>query len=292
MPNLLNFSWLTFDWLNFRHKLYRRMVYGLMAMVMVLGIGVTTAQPSQAGWFDLLIRGVQVYQLSNMSDAQEVDLGGGINRQIFASGGMKRYRNNSLNAYVDGIGQDLAAVSDRPNIPYTFQIVEDESVNAFATMGGFVYVTTGLMRAADNEAELAGVIGHEIGHIVNRDSVHQMRQAAIAQGITGALGVNRDRLVNIGTQIALQLPASRNAEYAADQSGFNTMGRAGYDQTGMVTFMQKLVRQGSPPEFLSTHPDATNRVNALRQLDSEAAVPGATAGLNTNAYSAQVSALR
>ncbi len=292
MPNPSNLTWLNFTWLNFRHKLYRRLVYGLMAMVMALGIGVATAQPSQAGWFDLLIRGVQVVQLSNMSDAQEVDLGSGINRQIFAGGGMKRYRNNSLNTYVDGIGQGLAAVSDRPNIPYTFQIVEDESVNAFATMGGFVYVTTGLLRAADNESELAGVIGHEIGHIVNRDAVHQMRQAAIAQGVTGALGLNRDRLVNIGTQIALRLPASRNAEYAADQSGFNTMGRAGYDQTGMVTFMQKLVRRGSPPEFLSTHPDAGNRVTALRQLDSEAATPGATAGLNANAYSTRVSALR
>ncbi len=287
LPNLLNFSWL-----NFRHKLYRRLVYGLMAVVIVLGIGVTTAQPSQARWFDLLIRGAQVYQLSNMSDAQEVDLGSGINRQLFASGGMRRYRNNSLNAYVDGIGQTLAAVSDRSNIPYTFQIVEDRAVNAFATMGGFVYVTTGLMRAADNEAELASVLGHEIGHIVNRDAVQQMRQAAIAQGVTGALGLNRDRLVNIGTQIALQLPASRSAEYAADQIGFHTLGRAGYNQAAMVTFMQKLVRQGSPPEFLSTHPDAGNRVNALRQMNNEAAVPEATSGLNANAYRSQISALR
>lgn len=244
MLNLLDASWL-----NFRHKAYRRLVYGLMSMILVLGIGVTTAQPSQAGWLDLIFQGVRVYQLSNMSDAQEVDLGSGINSQLFQSGQMRRFRNDSLNAYVNGIGQKLAAVSDRPNIPYTFQVVDDNSVNAFATMGGYVYVTTGLMRAADNEAELAGVLGHEIGHIANRDAVHQMRQAAITQGITGALGVNRDRLVNIGTQIALQLPASRSAEYAADQHGFYTMGRAGYDQTGMVTFMQKLVRGGSQPEF-------------------------------------------
>ncbi len=275
------------------HKLYRRVVYGLVAMIMVLGIGVTTAQPSEARWWqDLLIQGVRVYQLSNMTDAQEVDLGRGINDQLVRSGQIKLYSGGELNAYVDDIGQSLADVSDRPNIPYRFQVVEDDAVNAFATMGGHVYVTTGLIAAADNEAELAGVIGHEIGHIAGGHAREQMRQAAITQGITGALGVNRDRLVNIGAQIALQLPASRSAEYEADRHGFHSMGRAGYDQTGMVTFMQKLVRRGTPPEFLSTHPDARNRVNALQQLDSEAALPEATYGLSEGSYDSNISSLR
>ncbi|MGC1308757.1 MAG: M48 family metallopeptidase [Phormidesmis sp.] len=287
MFNLANFSLL-----NFRNKVYRRFVYGLMSLVMVLGIGVTTAQPSQAGWLDLIFQGVRVYQLSNMSDAQEVDLGSGINKQLVESGQIKLYKNPGLNAYVDGIGQKLADVSDRPDIPYTFQIVEDDAVNAFATMGGFVYVTTGLIEAADNEAELAGVLGHEIGHIAGGDAREQMRQAAITQGITGALGVNRDRLVNIGTQLALQLPASREAEYEADQHGFETMGRAGYDQSGMVTFMQKLVRQGSTPEFLSTHPDARNRVNRLQADLETSAMPEATAGLNESAYASNIRPLR
>ncbi|MEO1682484.1 MAG: M48 family metallopeptidase [Cyanobacteria bacterium J06631_12] len=250
------------------------------------------AQPSQAGWLDLLLNGVRVYQLSNMSDSQEVDLGAGINRQLIESGQIKIFEEPTLNAYVDDIGQTLADVSDRPDIPYTFQIVEDDAVNAFATMGGYVYVTTGLMAAADNEAELAGVIGHEIGHIAGEHAKQQMRQAAITQGITGALGVNRDRLVNIGTQIALQLPASRSDEYEADRHGFYSMGRAGYDQTGMVTFMQKLVRQGSPPEFLSTHPDARNRVNSLQQLDNADAIPDAVYGTSESEYDVTVSSLR
>ncbi len=278
--------------LDFKSKLYRRLVYGLVAMTMVLGIGVTTAQPSQAGWLDLIFQGVRVYQLSNMSDAQEVDLGSGINNQLVSSRQIRLYRNNSLNTYVNDIGQRLAAVSDRPDIPYTFQIVQDSSVNAFATMGGYVYVTTGLMAAADNEAELASVIGHEIGHISGRHAVEQMRQAAITQGITGALGINRDRLVNIGTQIALQLPASRSDEYEADRRGFDTMGRAGYDQAAMVAFMKKLVRQGSPPEFLSTHPDARNRVTQLQQDLNESALPQATAGMNETAYSSNIAPLR
>ena len=280
-----------FNFIDFKAKVYRRLVYGLVAMTMVLGIGVTTAQPSQAGWLDLLIQGVRVYQLSNMSDAQEVDLGRGINRQL-VNGQVRLYRNADVNRYVDEIGQRLVRVSDRPDIPYTFQVVQDSAVNAFATMGGYVYITTGLMAAADNEAELAGVIGHEIGHIANRDAVQQMRQVAITQGITGALGVNRDRLVNIGTQIALQLPASRSAEYAADRHGFDTMGRAGYDQSGMVTFMQKLVRQSSQPEFLSTHPDARNRVDSLQQRLDSSALPEANAGLSESEYSNNISSLR
>ena len=280
-----------FNLIDFKAKVYRRLVYGLVAMMMVLGIGITTAQPSQAGWLDVLIQGVRVYQLSNMSDAQEVDLGRGINRQL-VNGQVRLYRNADVNRYVDEIGQRLARVSDRPDIPYTFQVVQDSAVNAFATMGGYVYVTTGLMAAADNEAELAGVLGHEIGHIANRDAVQQMRQVAITQGITGALGVNRDRLVNIGTQIALQLPASRSAEYAADHHGFDTMGRAGYDQSGMVTFMQKLVRRSSQPEFLSTHPDARNRVDSLQQRLDSSALPEANAGLSESEYSNNISSLR
>lgn len=278
--------------LNFKNKVYRRVAYALASLVLILGINTATAQPSQAGWLDLLINGVRVYQLSNMTDAQEVDLGGGINKQLVESGQVKIYNDSALTAYVDDIGQTLAEVSDRPDIPYTFQVVDDEAVNAFATMGGYVYITTGLMAAADTEAELAGVVGHEIGHIAGRHAVKQMRQAAITQGITGALGVNRDRLVNIGTQIALQLPASRSDEYEADRHGFYSMGRAGYDQTGMASFMQKLVRRGAPPEFLSTHPDARNRVDALQELDETDAIPDATFGTNEAEYSNQIRSLR
>ena len=272
--------------------LTRRLALVLAGLMMAIGLNVATAQPSQAGWLDLIFSGVRVIQLSNLSDAQEVDLGTGINSQLVNGRQIKLYRDPALNTYVNDIGQRLAKVSDRPEIPYTFQIVEDNAVNAFATMGGFVYVTTGLMAEADTEAELASVVGHEIGHIAGRHAVKQMRQAAITQGITGALGVNRDRLVNIGTQIALRLPASRSDEYEADQHGFYSMGRAGYDQSDMVSFMQKLIRQGSPPEFLSTHPNATNRVAALREMDETEANPNATFGTNATEYGYVVNSLR
>ena len=277
-----------------KSKLYRRTALGLSALFMTIGIGVATAQPSEAGWLDLIFNGVRVFQLSNMSDSQEVSLGKDINAQLVNQGQIKLYDEPGLNAYVEDIGQALAAASDRSDIPYTFQIVEDDAVNAFATMGGYVYVTTGLIEAAETEAELAGVIGHEIGHIGERHSVKQMRQAAIAQGITGAidLGENREQLVNIGTQLAWRLPNSRQAEYEADVYGFETMGRVGYDQEGIVNFMKKLVRQGSPPEFLSTHPDARNRVNSLQERLETEAEPEATYGMNPTAYSNNIAPLR
>lgn len=275
-----------------RKALTRRLALFLAGAMMAVGLNVATAQPSQASWLDLIFTGVRVLQLSNLSDAQEVDLGAGINSQLVNGQQIRLYQNSALNTYVNDIGQRLAKVSDRPDIPYTFQIVDDGAINAFATMGGYVYVTTGLMAAADTEAELASVIGHEIGHIAGKDALQQMRRAAATQGITGALGVNRDRLVNIGAQIALQLPASRSAEYEADRHGFHSMGRAGYDQSEMVSFMQKLIRQGSPPEFLSTHPNAVNRVAELQELDETEAIPSATFGTNEADYSYVVSSLR
>lgn len=293
MSNFLNLRLPTLEDLT-QNKIYRRVVIALISLSMTVGVGAMTARPSEAGWLDLIFSGVRVLQLSNMSDSQEVSLGKDINAQLVNRGQMKLYNDPGLNAYVDDIGQALAAASDRPDIPYTFQVVDDDAVNAFATMGGYVYVTTGLIEAADTEAELASVVGHEIGHISGRHAVKQMRQAAIAQGITGAidLGENRERLVNIGAQLAWQLPNSRQAEYEADASGFETMGRVGYDQEGMVNFMKKLVRQGSPPEFLSTHPDARNRVNSLQnRLDTEAE-PEATYGMNEAAYSNNIAPLR
>ncbi|MEO0756374.1 MAG: M48 family metallopeptidase [Cyanobacteria bacterium J06648_16] len=284
------------DFVSFRavlkSKLLRRTTYGLLAFFVTLGIGLVNPAPSQAGLFDLIFNGIQVLQISNMSDEQEVALGADINQQLMATE-FRTYNNSQINNYVKSIGDRLVPYSDRPGIPYTFQVVNDDSVNAFATMGGYVYVTTGLLAEADNEAEVAGVIGHEIGHIAYKHSLERMKQAAISQGIAGALGLGNDQLVGLGVEVALHLPASREAEYASDEHGFVTMGEAGYDQSGMVTFMQKLVREGgSPPEFLSTHPHADNRVDSLQDMLDDEAIAGANNGTDASYYSSQVSALR
>ncbi len=190
-----------FNLLFLRYR--RRWFYPLLSLVVALGISVGSPRISQAiPWSDLILRGVQVIQLSNISDKEEVQLGKQINQQLLSSE-FQLYRNPDVNRYVEQIGQRLVPWSDRPNIPYTFQVVENDSVNAFATMGGFVYVTTGLLKTADNEAQLAGVIGHEIGHIASRHSVEQMRETAIAGGVASVAGLDRNVAVNIGVELAL-----------------------------------------------------------------------------------------
>lgn len=250
--------------------LYRRGLYAVMALLLAVGMGLATPMPSHANLLELLFQGVRYIQLSNMSDRDEVALGSQIDQQLKAQG-VTIYRGNpAINEYVNAIGQRLAATSDRPQIPYTFQVVADNSINAFATTGGFVYIQTGLIRAASNEAELAGVMAHEIGHITGRHVINRMQQAAIANGIAGALRVRQDTMVNLGMQLALELPNSREAEYDADRRGFFNMGRAGYDTTGFITFMQTLERRGgTPPEFLSSHPNPGNRVNNLQAMHNE-----------------------
>ncbi|HSM80683.1 MAG TPA: M48 family metallopeptidase [Nodosilinea sp.] len=273
-----------------KNSFLRRGLYGLLATVMAVTIGLATPTASQAGLFDLIFQGIRYVQLGNLSDQDEVNLGTQIDRQLKAQGVRVYNRNSAINAYINDIGQRLAANSDRPNLPYTFQVVADDSVNAFATAGGFVYVQTGLIKAAANEAELAGVMAHEIGHITGRHAINQMRQTALASGIAGALEVRQDTLVNLGVQLALQLPNSREAEYDADRRGFNNLGRAGYDTRGFISFMQKLEGGGSA-EFLSTHPNPGNRVSNLQGMNSAGTYPNNGVGTDAAAYQSRIRGL-
>lgn len=252
---------------SFRSRRHRRhLLYPLLSLVLTLSLVVGTSGAARAiPWFDLIFQGVQVIQLSNISDSQEVKIGKQINQQLVREE-IRLYRNPEITRYVDEIGQRLEQQSKRPDIPYTFQVVDDQGINAFATMGGFVYINKGLIAAADNEAELAGVISHEIAHITKRHAIQQMRQTAIARGLATAAGLNTNTLVNIGVDLALRRPNSRQDELEADQLGLKTLEKAGYAPAGMVSFMEKLLKQGgSVPTFLSTHPATSDRIAALKQ---------------------------
>lgn len=267
-------------------SLRRRWFYPFLSLAIVVGICFGQPMASQAiSWADLIRGGIQVIQgiqLSRLSDSQEADLGRQINDQLTSSQ-VRLLRDSDVQRYVNDIGQRLVPYSDRPNIRYTFQVVDDKSINAFATMGGFVYVHSGLVAAADNEAQLASVIGHEMGHIAGRHAIKQMRSAAIQQGLLAAGGLDRSTAVNLGVQLALRLPNSRQDEYDADQRGLRTISRAGYAQSAMVSFMQKLLQFSSPPTFLANHPATSDRIARLRQLIAQNPAPG-RAGLDTTSY--------
>lgn len=278
-------------WIQMIRRLSRRWLYGAIALVVASSLVATTPQPSEAGLLDLIFNGIQYIQLSNLNDRQEVQLGRQTDRALRRQGVRIYNPNSSVSAYVNDIGQRLVATSARNNIPYTFQVVADDSVNAFATSGGFVYIHTGLMREAETEAELASVVAHEIGHIAGRHSINRMREIALANGVAGALGVSQSDLVNIGVQLALFLPNSRGAEREADALGFDNLGQAGYDQRGMISFMQKLTAGNSPPQIFSTHPNPENRVDALQAMYDESHVASATDGNNPQVYASNISGL-
>ena len=252
-------------WTNYR-LWQRRCLYPFISVSVAVMICLGTPLLSKAIGFGDLIRIVpqvtQILNLSNISDRQEVDLGQQMNQEIQQE--VRISRNSQLNSYVEQIGRRLAANSTRPNIPYTFQVVEDPAVNAFATAGGFIYVNTGLLKTADNEAEFASVLAHEMGHIEGKHLIKQMRQRAIASGVASVSGLDRSKAVGIGVQLALNLPRSRQDEFDADKRGLANITRTGYAQSAMVSFMKKLQGSSSVPAFLSTHPGASDRVISLQ----------------------------
>ncbi|MBO1066872.1 MULTISPECIES: M48 family metallopeptidase [Nostocales] len=258
-------------WTNYR-LWQRRCLYPFISVSVAVTICLGTPLSSKAIGFSDLIRVLpqvtQIFNLSNISDRQEVDLGQQINQEIQQE--VRISRNSQLNSYVEQIGRRLAANSTRPNIAYTFQVVEDPAVNAFATAGGFIYVNTGLLKTADNEAEVASVLAHEMGHIEGKHLIKQMRQRAIASGVASVSGLDRSKAVGIGVQLALNLPRSRQDEFDADKRGLANITRTGYAQSAMVSFMKKLQRSSSVPTFLSTHPGASDRVISLQnQIKSQ-----------------------
>lgn len=267
---------------------HRFRVLGI-AFILSLSFVLLTPRVSQAqSWLQLLFQGIQYLQLANLSDQQEVNLGQQVHQQFLQERQVRPLRKKEIQEYINDIGQRLAATSSRPEIPYHFLVVEDKAVNAFATMGGYVYINSGLMKLAENEAELAGVVAHEIAHIAARHSVNRMKDIALSQGLMSAAGLRANTLVQMMVQMGVDLPMSREAELEADELGLENLTRAGYAPIGMVTFMTKLQGKGSsPPEFLSTHPLSQNRVRALqRQLNPQSAEWGE--GLDEQAYQAKI----
>lgn len=217
-------------------------------------------------------------QFSLYSESQEVSMGRDADPQIVAS--MGAYQDSSVQAYVARVGRELAAVSERPGLPWTFRVIDDPVVNAFAVPGGYIYITRGIMAHLTSEAQLAGVVGHEIGHVTARHSVTQMTKQQLLQ-IGVGVGVMLEPklqkysgLIGSGMQL-LFLKFSRDDEKQADDLGLRYMIRDGNDPREMDDIFAMLQRVsggsggGRIPEWMSTHPDPENRVGRIqRALDT------------------------
>lgn len=217
-------------------------------------------------------------QLVLMSEKQEISMGQEADPEIMAFFG--RYEDPELQEFITEMGNEMAAVSHRSKLDYEFKIVDSPAINAFAVPGGFVYFTRGIMAHFNNEAEFAGVLGHEIGHVTARHSVIQQRNAMLGQlGLIAGVVLVPElsqfmEPLSQGVQLAM-LSFGRGAERQSDELGVEYSSRIGYDASEMAGFFNTLARQreksgGSPvPEFLSTHPSPADRNEAVAQLAKE-----------------------
>lgn len=211
-------------------------------------------------------------QLMFMSEAQEVALGVSYDPQVLASFGL--YDDPELQSFVQARGTEMGKISHRPNLEYHVKVVDSPVVNAFAVPGGYIYLTRGILAQFNNEAELMGVIGHEMGHVTARHSVSQMTKQQIGTLLLIGGMIASEEFANYA-QYAMQgmellfLSFSRDNEREADALGSEYTTKMAYDGTKMADFFEVLNKMnmasshGGVPTFLSTHPDPGDRYNAV-----------------------------
>ena len=233
-----------------------------------LTLWVTLVIIAGSGFFGCMEK---VNNINIFTDEEEVQLGLQFSHQIERE--MQMYSDSVVNAYIAQLGQHLVNHSQRQDITYHFKVVNTEAVNAFAVPGGYLYVNIGLIRAAESESELAGVIGHEIGHVVGKHGVKQLtRQLGLAAVIQLALGEDQSKLEQIVTGLAangILMKYSRDAEREADEYAVQEMYDAGIDPEGLAIFFERLLnlQRRSPSkleQLFSTHPPTVERVTTIR----------------------------
>lgn len=192
------------------------------------------------------------------------------------------WKNAEVTAYVQSVGDRITRVCDRRDIAYHFAVIEKDELNAFALPGGYIYVYTGLMKTLDDEAQLAAVLAHEVGHVTARHSTERLTTMYGYSVLVGLiLGDNPNFWAGLAADLFSttgMLAYSRNNEYEADRLGTTYASAAGYDPDGMVEVLSKFIdteaRQPSKlEEWLSTHPPSTERISRVKAI-----AEGMTAG--------------
>jgi predicted Zn-dependent protease len=212
-------------------------------------------------------------ELALIGQGQEIAMGREADGQISESLGL--VNDPALQTYVSGLGLRLASVSERPDLPWSFKVVDDPAVNAFALPGGFIYLTRGILAHFESEAELVGVLGHEIGHVTARHSVTRMsRQQVQRIGLGVGMILSEDvrkygGLLSTGLGL-INLRYSRGDETESDELGARYMTRVGYDAHALTGVFRMLAGVsgggGRAPEWRLTHPHPENREARIRQV--------------------------
>jgi predicted Zn-dependent protease len=233
-------------------------------------------------------------QIILMSESQELALGTESNPQILAEYG--EYPEPKLQEYLNNIGQRMAKISHRPNLPFHFKVVDSDVVNAFAVPGGYVYFTRGILAHFNNEAQLAGVLGHEIGHVTARHGAQQQSKQMMGQVLFIGAMIASPQLAQFGEQLSqgmqlLFLKFGRDHETQSDELGVAYSSKIGFDAKHMADFFGTLDRlsggaEGRLPTFMSTHPDPGDRNKKVRAMaiDYQQKNPNQAYDVNRESY--------
>jgi beta-barrel assembly-enhancing protease len=232
----------------------------------------------------------------SISQEQEVQMGAETAAQVNQQ--LPMLNDATINAYVNSLGNTIARRTERADLTWRFAVVNSEIINAFAVPGGYIYINRGILTNASNESELAGVIAHEIEHVVRRHSVQQMEKAQGANvGVGLACALTRV-CENTATQAAIQVGGtavfakfSRGAEQEADEQGFLDLIDTGINPRGMLTFFQKLLAEeqrsggGNASAWFSDHPGTEDRIADIQRMLNENA--NRMSGLRTDSQGFQ-----
>lgn len=244
--------------------------------VVVVAVGVTAfAAPAEAQLLDRVKKAAEVAQrvapaVISISTEQEVEIGRGIAATIAGYYGL--VQDPELTRYVNLVGMAVASVKPRPDIVYRFAVLDTDAVNAMAAPGGYVFVTRGALALMNDEAMLAGVLGHEIGHVNRRHVVKEIQAHARAElgleGIAEQIDITGEeyleQTVHLGTT-ALFMGLSREDELEADGYGVEVAAGAGYDPNGLTRFLAMLPNAEAERRSLltKTHPDIEDRMEEI-----------------------------
>jgi len=221
---------------------------------------------------DILIKGVKSF--GDVPEEKEIQIGKDLSAGLL--GATPLVDDPVAQNYVNQIGRWLAFQTERPDLPWTFAVIDTDTVNAFAAPGGYVFVTRGLFLMLRNEAELAGVIGHEISHVLRRHhlvALEKQLRASLATDMAGMLGEYDSEMVDALVGAGMQLYGKgldRDDEFEADRMGVVVAARSGYDAYGLPAMLMTLHSRSENDQNLtflfSTHPPTVDR---LEQLDQE-----------------------
>ena len=265
--------------------------FGLGFLAIVLAITISCATNPVTGDREFML----------VSEQQEISMGKEYDPQVVATYGV--YDDAEIAAYISDIGQRIATVSDRPGLAYEFKVLDSPVINAFAVPGGYAYFTRGILAYLNNEAEVVGVMGHEVGHIAARHSAKQISQQQIA---TIGLGVGSILSDDVAKYAGLAqaglgllfLRFGRDAERQSDQLGVDYSTKLGYDATEMANFFGTLDKMsggesGGLPGWFSTHPAPDERVQNVTRMaqEQQAKNPAANYEVNREKYLRKIDGL-